>query len=117
VIAAGAVAMGYAGRQIVRARGVIKDLALPATTDPAPPFPQGIEGKVPGVAPFRTPNDEFYRIDTRLTLPVIDVDSWTLTIDGDVETEVTFTFDDLLTMPLIERDLCQRHPVHGCAAG
>ena len=44
---------------------------------------------MPGVAPFRTPNADFYRIDTRLTLPVIDVDAWTLTIDGDVEEEIT----------------------------
>ena len=105
VMAAAAVAMGAAGRQIARARGVIKDLTLPAAADPAPAFPQGIEGKVPGVAPFRTPNADFYRIDTRLTLPVIDVDTWTLTIDGDVEEDMTFTFDDLLGMPLIERDI------------
>ena len=105
VMAAATVAMGFAGRQVARARGMIRDLTLPTAADPAPAFPQGIEGKVPGVAPFRTPNDEFYRIDTRLTLPVIDVDTWTLTIDGDVENEVTFTFDDLLGMPLIERDI------------
>ena len=105
VMAVAAVAMGYAGRQVARARGMVKDLTLPAAADPAPAFPQGIEGKVPGVAPFRTPNADFYRIDTRLTLPVIDVDTWTLTIDGDVESEVTFTFDDLLGMPLIERDI------------
>jgi DMSO/TMAO reductase YedYZ molybdopterin-dependent catalytic subunit len=105
VMAAAAVAMGAAGRQIARARGVIKDLTLPAAADPAPAFPQGIEGKVPGIAPFRTPNADFYRIDTRLTLPVIDLDTWTLTIDGDVEEGMTFTFDDLLDMPLIERDI------------
>ncbi len=105
VMAAAAVAMGVAGRQIARARGVIKDLTLPAAAEPAPPFPEGLEGKYPGIAALRTPNDDFYRIDTRLTLPVIDRDSWTLTIDGDVDNEVTFSFDDLLEMPLIERDI------------
>jgi DMSO/TMAO reductase YedYZ molybdopterin-dependent catalytic subunit len=105
VMAAAAVALGVAGRQIARARGVIRDLALPAPAEPAPPFPDGIESKVAGVAPFRTPSADFYRIDTRLTLPVIDIDSWTLTIDGDVDEETTFTFDDLLAMPLIERDI------------
>ena len=35
-------------------------------------FPEGLEGKYPGIAPLRTPNADFYRIDTRLTLPVID---------------------------------------------
>jgi DMSO/TMAO reductase YedYZ molybdopterin-dependent catalytic subunit len=105
LMAAAAVAMGVAGRQIARARGVIKDLVLPQAADPAPPFPEGIEGKVAGVSPFRTPTKDFYRVDTRLTLPVIDVDSWTLTIDGDVQDEVSLSFDDLLAMPLIERDI------------
>ena len=105
VMAAAAVVLGVAGRQIARARGVIRDLALPAPAEPAPPFPDGIESKVAGVAPFRTPSADFYRIDTRLTLPVIDIDSWTLTIDGDVDEETRFTFDDLLAMPLIERDI------------
>ena len=35
----------------------------------------------------------------------MDVDSYTLTIDGDVDEELTFTFDELLAMPLIERDI------------
>ena len=104
-MAAAAVAMGAAGRAIARARGVVKDLVLPAAAEPAPAFPSGIEGKVPGVAAFRTPNDAFYRIDTRLTLPVVDVDSWRLTIDGDVADEVSLGFEDLLAMPLIERDI------------
>ena len=90
-MAAAAVVMGVAGRQIARARGVIKDLTLPAAAEPAPAFPEGLESKYPGIAPFRTPNDDFYRIDTRLTLPVIDRDTWTLTIDGDVDQEVTLT--------------------------
>ena len=58
VMAAAAVAMGVAGRQIARARGVIKDLTLPAAADPAPAFPEGIEGKVPRHRPVphaRTP--------------------------------------------------------------
>jgi DMSO/TMAO reductase YedYZ molybdopterin-dependent catalytic subunit len=68
-------------------------------------LPAGLESTYPGIAPFRTPNGKFYRVDTRLTLPVIDLDTWTLTIDGDVEDQVTFTFDDLLGMELIERDI------------
>ena len=48
---------------------------------------------------------DFYRVDTRLSLPIVDVDSWSLTIDGDVGREQSFSFDDLLAMPLIERDI------------
>ena len=35
----------------------------------------------------------------------MSLDGWSLTIDGDVDKEVTFTFDDLLAMDLIERDI------------
>ncbi len=105
VMAAAAVAMGYAGRQIASARGKIKDFALPKPASPAPALPEGLETTYAGISPFRTANDKFYRVDTRLTLPVIDLDTWTLTIDGDVEDEVSFTFDDLLGMDLIERDI------------
>ena len=35
----------------------------------------------------------------------MDVDSYTLTIDGDVDEELSFTFDELLAMPMIERDI------------
>ena len=119
-MAAAAVAMGVAGRQIARARGVIKDLTLPAAAEPAPAFPEGLEGTYPGIAPLRTPNADFYRIDTRLTLPVIDRDTWTLTIDGDVDQEVSLGFDDLLEMPLIERDItltCVSNEVGGPYVG
>ena len=119
-MAAAAVAMGVAGRQVARARGVIKDLTLPAAAEPAPAFPEGLEGKYPGIAPLRTPNADFYRIDTRLTLPVIDRDTWTLTIDGDVDQEISLSFDDLLEMPLIERDItltCVSNEVGGPYVG
>ena len=58
-----------------------------------------------GITALRTPTDDFYRVDTRLTVPTVGVDDWTLTIDGDVENELTFTFDELAAMPLIERDI------------
>ena len=91
--------MGAAGRWITHVRARPTDVALPAAHDPAPAFPTGLEEQVDGITPFRTPADDFYRVDTRLTLPIVDVDDWTLTIDGDVDQEVTFTFDDLLAMP------------------
>ncbi|HTW16015.1 MAG TPA: molybdopterin-dependent oxidoreductase [Nocardioides sp.] len=119
-LAALAVAAGGAGEWIARARTRIADVALPAAADPAPPLPAGIEGTVEGVTPFRTPNGDFYRVDTRLTLPVIDLDDWTLTIDGDVDREVTFTFDDLLELSMVERDItltCVSNDVGGKYVG
>ena len=34
---------------------------------------------------FRTPNSEFYRVDTALVIPRVSVDGWKLTIDGAVD--------------------------------
>lgn len=119
-LAAIAVAAGGAGEWIARARTRIADVTLPAAADPAPPLPAGIEDTVEGVTPFRTPNGDFYRVDTRLTLPVIDLDDWTLTIDGDVENEVTFTFDEILEMAMVERDItltCVSNDVGGRYVG
>jgi len=90
-----------------------------ATTTPAA-APTGTIPNVPGLSSFITPNADFYRIDTRLTLPVIDRDTWTLTIDGDVDQEVSLGFDDLLEMPLIERDItltCVSNEVGGPYVG
>lgn len=119
-LAIAAAAMGGAGRWIASYRTNLTDVALPAPADPAGPFPAGLDDRVPGISPFRTPTSDFYRVDTRLTLPIVDQDSWTLTIDGDVEQEVTFTFDELLEMPLIERDItltCVSNEVGGTYVG
>ena len=104
-LAAAAVAMGALGRWVTSYRLGGTDIALPTATDPAPSFPKGLEEMYDGISPLRTPNADFYRVDTRLTVPTVDVDSWTLTIDGDVEKEVTLTFDDLAAMKTVERDI------------
>ncbi len=104
-LTAAAAVMGGVGRWVTGLRTSPSDVALPDPSDPAPAFPRGLEGKVDGISTFRTPNEDFYRVDTRLSLPVVSVDDYTLTIDGDVDEELTFTFDELLDMPLIERDI------------
>ncbi len=115
------VAMGGAGRWITSYRTRTVAVELPAAADPAPAFPaRPLDGRVPGITPLRTPTGDFYRVDTRLSLPVVDPDGWTLTIDGDVEREVTFTFDELVAMPLIERDItltCVSNEVGGTYVG
>ena len=117
-----AVAAGIAagGEWFMRRAQQIADIVLPRATDPAGPFPRGLEETVPGVTPLRTPTGDFYRIDTRLMLPRVDVDSWSLTIDGDVDQEVSFTFDELAAMPLMERDItltCVSNEVGGPYVG
>ncbi|HEX8095235.1 molybdopterin-dependent oxidoreductase, partial [Jatrophihabitans sp.] len=52
---------------------------------------------------FRTPVDYFYRIDTALTVPQLNPDTWKLRISGMVERPLTLTYADLLARPLVER--------------
>ncbi|MDQ1722647.1 MAG: hypothetical protein QOI26_2381, partial [Pseudonocardiales bacterium] len=53
--------------------------------------------------PFRTPADRFYRIDTALSVPQLDPNTWKLRIHGLVERPLTLSFADLLARPLVER--------------
>ena len=120
VLAAAAALMGGAGRLVTRLRTRPQDVDLPVAAEKASAFPAGLDDKVPDLTPFRTPNEDFYRVDTRLDVPVIDVDDWTLTIDGDVEKELTLTFADILEMPMIERDItltCVSNSVGGPYVG
>ncbi len=105
VLAGLAAAFGGTGRWIQQLRAKAEDIALPAAADPAPALPRGLDKQVPGITPWVTSNDDFYRVDTRLDTPVISSDDWTLTIDGDVENELTISFDELLEMAMIERDI------------
>ena len=104
-LAVAGLALAGAGQWITRRRTTPVGVSLPEPADPAPGLPADLRGKVPGLSRLQTPTSSFYRVDTRLTLPVISLEDWTLTIDGDVENNVTLTYDDLLTMPMIERDI------------
>ena len=48
-----------------------------------------------------TPNADFYRIDTRILVPQVDPDGWSLRITGMVDREVELSFDELLAMDRI----------------
>lgn len=78
---------------------------LPPPAQPAPPLPAGVSAGVDGVSAFVTPNRDFYRVDTALTVPQVDVRTWRLTLDGAVDRPRTWTFDDLLARGLLERDI------------
>lgn len=119
-LTAAAAVGGIAGRVVTSLRTRPEDIALPDPTERAPSFPRGLDDQVPGITKLRTDNGDFYRVDTRLDTPVVGSDDWTLTIDGDVEREVTITFDELLEMPMIERDItltCVSNSVGGPYVG
>jgi DMSO/TMAO reductase YedYZ molybdopterin-dependent catalytic subunit len=78
-------------------------LSLPAPTSAAAALPEGVQ--LPGMTPFITPSQDFYRVDISLVTPRVDASTWSLTIDGMVDRPLTLTYDDLVAMPLIERDV------------
>ena len=91
VASGGAVAVRRSvGGARARARESVR---LPAAADPGPSVDAGL----------LTPNKDFYRVDTALTVPRIDLDSWSLRVHGMVDREVRLSFADLLARPLIER--------------
>ena len=107
-VAAGVVTGGLGRLLGSRLRGADTSRAaitLPAPADPAPALPAGVEVGVPGVEPFITPNEDFYRIDTALVVPRLTAEDWTLKITGQVQRQVSITYAELLAAPLVERDI------------
>jgi DMSO/TMAO reductase YedYZ molybdopterin-dependent catalytic subunit len=76
---------------------------FPAVVDPAPTPPPDASLAVDGITPLVIANGDFYRIDTALFTPSVDVASWRLRVHGMVDREVTLAMNDLLELPLIER--------------
>ncbi len=58
---------------------------------------------VDAVSELITPNDEFYIIDTALSVPRVDLETWTLSFTGLADTPFSITYDELLAMPMVER--------------
>ncbi|MFE2045967.1 molybdopterin-dependent oxidoreductase [Streptomyces sp. NPDC059477] len=94
---------------------------LPAPGSPAAPLPKGTQLRVPGVSPFVTPHNSFYRVDTALVVPRVDATTWRLRIHGrGVIRPLTLTYDDLLRRELVERDItltCVSNEVGGPYVG
>lgn len=117
VTAAGAVAAAAGQWLIARARD-ISDVVLPRPAQPIAPLPEGLEYK--DLSAFRTPTKDFYRVDVNLVVPQVDPDDWSLHIDGDVRRTLRFSFDELLALPMIERDItmtCVSNEVGGGYVG
>ncbi|MET8526532.1 molybdopterin-dependent oxidoreductase [Micromonospora sp. NPDC005172] len=85
-----------------RSRAAVR---IPPPVRPAPPLPAAVSAGVDGVSVFLTRNRDFYRVDTALTVPQVDVKTWRLTLDGAVDRPRTWKFEDLLARGLVERDI------------
>lgn len=93
-------------------------LPTPLRCLPDPPVDPALT--IPGLTTLFTSNKEFYRIDTAISVPNIDVDSWRLKIDGFVHNPLEFTYEELSARPVIERDdtiACVSNEVGGTLVG
>ncbi len=88
---------------------------LPPATPPA-----GADLKVAGLGPWKTPNNVFYRIDTALSVPLVQPENWRLRIHGMVDRPLELSFADLLKRRIVHRYVtlaCVSNEVGGDLAG
>lgn len=83
-----------------------------------PPADQPFD--VPGLSPYLTPNDDFFRIDTALLTPQVDTAGWSLGVTGMVDTPLSISYDELLAMDSVEETVtlqCVSNEVGGRLIG
>jgi DMSO/TMAO reductase YedYZ molybdopterin-dependent catalytic subunit len=103
--AAVATVAGLGGRSLLEA-----SRSLPASADTAIPpagevvtLPAGSSLPIDGLTPVVVPNNDFYRIDTALLTPNVDLPSWSLGIHGLVDRDTRLSYAELVELPLIEQ--------------
>ncbi len=120
-VAAGSAVIGITGRRIATRSGVASqrnELGLPIPRDQLAEVPASVSAD--GATPFFTPNENFYRIDTALTVPQVSIDGWKLGIKGLVDEELSLSYDDLLNREIVEYDItltCVSNEVGGSLMG
>jgi len=104
----GAVAIASIAATVV-GRALLERQRTPTTAAALPPpksipaLPTGADLSIPGLTPIVMPNDKFYRIDTALIPPNVDVTTWKLKVTGMVDHPVELTYDELIQLPIIEQ--------------
>ncbi|MBO0609991.1 molybdopterin-dependent oxidoreductase [Myceligenerans salitolerans] len=110
-------AIGAGGRAVEAVR---ERFRLPGAARPADPVPAGADLSVEGVAPYVTPNDDFYRIDTALRVPEVDPSDWSLRVTGMVDEPFEIGWDELVALPMTEHHVtlaCVSNAVGGDLIG
>ena len=104
-LAVASVVAGVVGRRLLDGSN-----AVPATAGSAIPppsktasLPAGAALDVSGITPIVMPNASFYRIDTALLVPGVNVATWSLRVHGMVDRETTLTYAELAALPLFEQ--------------
>lgn len=100
------VASTVGGRALARRFNATASRVATATREifnrPPVALPDTVLAPVDGIRPFITANEDFYRIDTALTVPQVAAETWTLRIHGMVDQELVLSYEDLLARELIE---------------
>lgn len=111
---------GVLGVVLSRARSSVAGdrdaFTLPKVDAAAPAIPPTVQPKGVALPSFITSNDDFYRIDTALTVPQLSRADWALRIHGMVDREITYRFEDLERFETIEKVVtlaCVSNPVGG----
>ncbi|MCW2635073.1 MAG: molybdopterin-binding oxidoreductase, partial [Blastococcus sp.] len=121
-----AAAAGGGGRLLQRRFDVASardELVLPRPASPAAALPRGadLSGKVDGLTPLVTPNRDFYRVDTAISVPQVRPSDYRLSLTGMFDSPRSYTLTDLLERnDIIERDItitCVSNEVGGSLAG
>jgi DMSO/TMAO reductase YedYZ molybdopterin-dependent catalytic subunit len=126
-VALGVAAVAAGGGQLLRRRFDVADargeIRLPTPSSPAPRLPTGadLSTQVDGLTPLFTPNRDFYRVDTAITVPQLRPAQYRLSLTGMFDSPRTYTLEDLFNRgDLIERDVtltCVSNEVGGNLAG
>jgi DMSO/TMAO reductase YedYZ molybdopterin-dependent catalytic subunit len=123
VIAVAALAGTFGRVLIERAKLAVAgrdDVTLPTAAESLPPVSDAANFEIEGLEEILVSNEDFYRIDTALSVPRVDLEEWTLNITGMVDHPYTIDFPDLLEMRMVERDVtlsCVSNQVGGQLVG
>lgn len=107
-IGVAAVITGMVGRSLIdrsTSAPVGAGVTYPPATDTVPPITpsQDLSSTIPDLSTIVTSNERFYKIDTSLIPPTVDLATWSLRIHGMVDRETTLTWDELVALPLFEQ--------------
>jgi DMSO/TMAO reductase YedYZ molybdopterin-dependent catalytic subunit len=104
-LAIGSVVVGSVGRSLLQSSHSQEPpvTVLPGSALSPAPLSQAASLAVDGITPIVIPNDDFYRIDTALVVPRVDVAKWSVKVSGMVDREIGLTYQQLTALPIFEQ--------------
>ena len=104
-LAVASVVVGSVGRSLLQGSHSEEPAVatLPEASLAPAPLTQETSLAVPGITPLVVSNRDFYRIDTALVVPRVDLATWNVKVSGMVDREVSLTYDQLSALPIFEQ--------------